>query len=173
MFQMHGGKTQSRMTEKCNKFKESYYSFFNKHKTHAFVKNMITAGIPFFMGGIVGARATSALTLSPAAVSIGSITGQYLLGTPAFGSLHYLDNKEIYRDKDGIKWKLLATDIAKLTFALGVLDGAYLAARPVLVYQFLKNGVDPVAASVYADSITFPIYWALAVPVAKSIGVLK
>jgi len=154
------------------RLKDRYLSFFNKHKSAAFIKNQAASGMLFVVGGVATAKVTSMMTSSKALIAGCSTAGEYVVGVPAFFALHYMDNRDLYKDGDRIRWKRAWIDFAKIMAGTALLDAAYLVARPVLHYHFMKNGTDATAASVYADLIAGPCYWVAALYWAKWTGVL-
>ena len=154
------------------RLKDRYLSFFNKHKSIAFMKNQVISGALFAVGGITAAKATSIMTSSKPIIAGCSTAGEYVVGLPAFFILHYMDNKDLYRDTDGVKWKRAWIDFAKIMTGTVLLDAAYLIARPALHYHFMKNGIDATTSALYADLAAQPAYWITALLWAKYTGVL-
>jgi len=155
------------------RLKDRYLSFFNKHKSVAFMKNQVISGALFAIGGVTTAKATSLLTSSKPLIAGFSTAGEYVVGLPAFFILHYMDNKDLYRDTNGIKWKRAGVDFTKIMAETALLDAAYLIARPMLHYHFMKNGIDATTSALYADLAAQPAYWITALLWARYTGVLS
>ena len=149
------------------------HDYFNRHKTAAYFKNQLLSSVVFIAGGWGGAEVTSMLTTKSAVIASCSTASQYAFGVPVFAALHYFDNKEIYSTGERINWQRIAVDSTKLAFSFVALDAAYLIARPMVHYWFMKHGFEPGTASLCADSICTPVYCALATVWAKSTGVFK
>ena len=102
-----------------------------------------------------------------------STAGEYVVGLPAFFILHYMDNKDLYRDVHGVKWKRAGIDFAKIMAGTVLFDAAYLVARPAMHYYFMKKGIDATTSAIYADLVAGPAYCIAALLWAKHTGVLS
>jgi len=165
---------QNKKPKRLDRFVYKYQNFVQTHRNIAFLKNMVLSGVAFMGGGYFGAKLMRYGTDSKTLITASSLLSQYIVGFAAFLPLHAFDNYDVYHEEGKkYKYKELAKDTVKLVLGLGILDAAYIVGRPILHYNLMKRGVNPEIASLYADAICIPSYWALSVPVAKLFGVIK
>lgn len=67
----------------------------------------------------------------------------------------------------------LAYDMVKLAVGCGILDIAYLLARPAIHCYLQQNGYDALSASLVADAVCIPAYTIAAMPIANAMGVAQ
>jgi len=107
------------------------------------------------------------------AITAVSTTTQYVAGYATLIGLHAYDNKERYRE-DG-KWKLreIALDTGRLFFSLAVAEVAYIVCRSGLMDYLLHRDLSPTKASLLADLVSIPLYFAVAIPLAKKFRFIR
>ncbi len=144
-----------------------------KNKTLEFVKNVGIAGVPFIAGGVGGAELSDLVTDNETIISFVSTASQYLLAYPTFMAFHAYDNKDLYKKEGRWDKKRLSVDTLKIMFSLAAAEIAYVVGRTPLMNYFLTKDFSPAAASVIADVISTPLYFGIAIPLAKRTGIIR
>ena len=144
-----------------------------KNKTLEFIKNGAISTVPFVAAGVTGADLTDLVTDNEAVISIASTTTQYVAGYGTFMVLHARDNKECYKDDNRWNYRKLAIDTAKTAFSLGVAELAYVFGRTGLMDYFMNRDYNPTTSSLLADAICIPLFFFIAVPLAKKTDLIK
>jgi hypothetical protein len=144
-----------------------------KNKTFEFLKNGAISCISFMGGGIAGAELTDLITDSEVTISSISTASQYIAGYGAFIGLHARDNKELYKNNKGWNVRQLAIDTSKTVFSLGVAELVYIPSRTLMMNYFLNRDNDSTPSSLYADAICLPLFFLVALPIAKKTGLIK
>lgn len=145
-----------------------------KKKYLKFLKNVGLSAAAAVTGGVAGAELSDLLTDSKAVISASSTLSQYVAALGVFFPLHAHDNPDLYREENNkFKWKTYLKDMTKMTLGFGVLDYLYLVGRPVAHYYLQKQGYDPATASLLSDAFCMSSYYALAIPVAKGLNIIR
>ncbi len=152
----------------------SSVSICMKQKYVKFAKNMALATGAAVAGGVLGAEAADLFTDSKPVIAASSTAAQYIASFAVFLPLHARDNPDLYRDENNrFKWRTYAGDMLKLNASWVVLDCLYIAGRPVLNYHLQRHGYDPATSSLLSDAISIPAYWALAIPIARGLKIIR
>ncbi|MBI2583129.1 MAG: hypothetical protein HYW25_00545 [Candidatus Aenigmarchaeota archaeon] len=144
-----------------------------ERKDWKFLKNSGLGTGAGIAGGVAGALLTDLFTDSKAAIAICSTAVQYAGAIGTFSWLHARDNPDIYRGNGIFRWRDYIWDMAKLNAGFAVLDYLYVVGRPFVNYWLLRRGYDPSTASLLSDAVCIPMYWTVALPVAKALGVIR
>jgi len=144
-----------------------------KNKTFEFIKNGAISTAPFVAGGVAGAELAELVTDSEAVISGFSTATQYVAGYGAFMSLHARDNRDLYKQDGKWNFRKLAVDTAKTVFSLGVAEVAYIAGRTGLMDYFMNRDYSPTSSSIMADAISIPLFFFVAIPIAKKTGLIR
>lgn len=142
-------------------------------KTRKFIKNGCIAAAGAFAAAAGAAELTDLLTGSQALNPVVTTATEIGVGYPLFLWLHARDNQDLYRLDGRFQWRPYVADMVKLNLGLGVLDALYFIGRPFVDYYFQKRGLGSATASLVTDSSCLLAYIALAVPTAKTLGVLR
>ena len=146
--------------------------FLMQNKTLEFVKNMLISSVPFIAGGVVGAELSDLVTDNETMISSVSTASQYVAAFPTFLALHAYDNQDKYKESGVWNKKMLATDTVKIMLSLGAAEIPYIFGRTGLMDYLLSRDFSPIHAAVTADLVCIPIYIAVAVPLAKKVGII-
>lgn len=144
-----------------------------KNKTLEFIINGAISTVPFIVGGIAGAELSELVTDSKEITSGISTATQYAAGYSAFMTLQARDNRDVYQRDGRWDYKKLMLGTAKTAFSLGVAEVAYIFGRSGLIDYFLNKDYSPTASSILADSIAIPMFFLVAIPLAKKTGLIK
>ena len=144
-----------------------------KNKTLEFLKNGAIATIPFVAGGVAGAELTGLITDNEAIISGASTATQYVAGYGAFMGLTAHDNKDLYKKNDKWDYKKLAIGTAKTVFSLGIAEIPYIFGRTGLMDYFMNKDYSRTSSSLLADAISIPLFFLVAVPIAKKTGLIR
>ena len=124
-------------------------------------------------GGVGGAELADLVTDNEAIISSFSTFSQYLLAYPTFMTFHARDNRDLYKKEGRWDKKRLCADTFKVMFSLAAAEVAYVVGRTPLMNYFLTKDFSPTVASLTADLISTPLYFGIAIPLAKKTGIIR
>jgi hypothetical protein len=144
-----------------------------ENKTLEFLKNGAISCVPFIAGGVAGAELTDLISNNEMIISGISTASQYITGYTAFMGLHARDNKEIYKKEEKWNYRQLAIDTTKTAFTLGAAELFYIPTRTILMDYYLNKDYNPTSSSIFADIISLPLFFLVAIPIARKTGLIK
>ncbi len=145
-----------------------------QNKYLLFGKNAVLAGIAGLAAGAGIAEFSHYITDSKTLTSITSTIASYAAMSGVFLPLHAKDNSDIYYDKNNkFKWRDFIWDQLKMMGGFVVLDIAYLAGKPFVVNELMKNGSSPSHSSLYTDLMSAGVFLLAAFPIAKLTGNIR
>ena len=148
--------------------------FYQQYRdTILFNKNLVISGLgSLIMTAIITQYYYYNVSSNNFEVSLVSLLIEYVIETPIFFILYYIDNKKIYLDPVTGKKNLSAvkTDLKKLFAVFSLSDIIYAVALISFEFNLLQHTtVEPYQASLYSSLIAWAIFFVVANVSAKSV----
>ena len=148
--------------------------FYQQYRdTILFNKNLVISGLgSLILTAIITQYYYYNVSSNNFEVSLVSLLIEYVIETPIFFILYYIDNKKIYLDPVTGKKNLSAvkTDLKKLFAVFSLSDVIYAVALISFEFNLLQHTtVEPYQASLYSSLIAWAIFFVVANVSAKSV----
>lgn len=149
-----------------------------------YLQSNAASTIPFIIIGMPAAELTQAgvdeyLSKAPeiaqyVGISLGTLAFQMTFAYGFFIFNEIRVNKEKYTGDNGkLSTKKVTEGLVKTLKTFLKFDLTYIASKTALQAYFLYNGEDAWKASAFADSLAFPAWWTLTVPMGLAGGLIE